>query len=134
MLGIGLDRWFEVRVVGQRRVAAHAVVVLDATFGGQAVVIPAHRVEDLLAPHPLVTSDGVGVGVGEHVPGMQMSRDGRRRGVDGEHCLAGLHLVAMECVELLVLPDLAPFGFEPLQGWLVGHHAASRRAVFFVGL
>ena len=52
-----------VGVVGERRVALDAVVVLDPALGGQAVVVPAHRVEDLLAPHALVAGDGVGVGV-----------------------------------------------------------------------
>ena len=34
---------------GSVRVAAHAVVVLHAPLGGQPVVVPAHRVEDLAA-------------------------------------------------------------------------------------
>ena len=69
----------EVRVVRQRRVAADAVVVLHAALGGQAVVVPAHRVEDLAAAHPLEARDRVGVGVGEDVADVQRAADRRRR-------------------------------------------------------
>ena len=55
----------EVRVVGKRWVALDPVVVLHTAFGGQTVVVPTHWVEHGLAPHALVTSDGVGVGVTE---------------------------------------------------------------------
>ena len=65
-LRIGFGRRSEVRVVRQGRVAAHAVVVLHPALGRQAVVVPADRVEDVLAAHPLVAGDQVGVGVGEH--------------------------------------------------------------------
>ena len=57
----------EVGVVGQRRVAADTEVVLNTTFGGQAVVVPSHRVEDLAAGHALIPGDRVGVGVAEDV-------------------------------------------------------------------
>ena len=67
------------------RIAAHAVVVLDAPLGGQAVVVPTHRVEDLLAGHALVAGDRVGVGVAEHVAHVQRAADGGRRRVDREH-------------------------------------------------
>lgn len=59
--------WGEVGVVGQGWVAADTVIVLDAAFGGEAVVIPAHGVEHGFAAHALVAGDDVGVGVGEHV-------------------------------------------------------------------
>ena len=42
--------------------------VLHPALGGQAVVVPADRVEDLAAAHPLEPGDGVGVGVREDVP------------------------------------------------------------------
>ena len=57
----------EVGVVGQRRVAADTEVVLNTPFGGQAVVVPSHRVEDLAAGHALIPGDRVGVGVAEDV-------------------------------------------------------------------
>jgi hypothetical protein len=56
-----LGRRRERRIVGQRRIAAHAVVVLHAAFGRQAVVVPPHRVEHLFAAHPLKASDQIGV-------------------------------------------------------------------------
>src|SRR3712207_8007416 len=41
-----------------------------------------HRVVDVLAAHPLVAGDEVGVRVAEHVPDVQRAARGRRRGVD----------------------------------------------------
>ena len=75
-------------VVVQGGVAAHAVVVLHAALGGQAVVVPAHRVEHLEAGHPLVAGDAVGLGVGEDVADVQRAAGGRRRGVDRVDLLA----------------------------------------------
>ena len=43
-----VGRWRERRVVRQARVAADAEVVLHPALGGQAVVVPAHGVEDRL--------------------------------------------------------------------------------------
>ncbi len=63
----------EAGLVRQGRVAADAVVVLDAAFGGQAVVVPPDRVEDLLAAHALEARDDVGLAVGEGVPEVQRS-------------------------------------------------------------
>ena len=78
----------EVGVVGQARVAAHAVVVLHAPLGGQAVVVPAHRVEDVLAAHALEARDEVGVGEREHVADVQRTRRRRRGRVDRVDLLA----------------------------------------------
>ena len=47
----------EAGLVRQRWVATDAVVVLDAAFGGQAVIVPPDRVEDLLAAHALEARD-----------------------------------------------------------------------------
>jgi hypothetical protein len=66
-----LGRRLEALVVGQRGVAADAVVVLHPPLGGQPVVVPAQRVVDVLAAHPLVAGHDVGVGVAEHVPHVQ---------------------------------------------------------------
>ena len=79
----------EVLLVGQGRVAAHAVVVLDPALGRQAVVVPADRVEDLEAAHALVASHAVGVGVAEDVADVQAAARRGRRGVDGEDLVAG---------------------------------------------
>ena len=117
LLGVRLGRRGEVGVVGQRGVAAHAVVVLHTPLGRQAVVVPAHRVEHGLAAHPLEAGDEVGVGVGEDVPDVQAAAHGRRRGVDGVDVLA--RLGAVECVGVLLLPPLRPRGLEALERGLV---------------
>ena len=78
----------ERRVEGLRRVAAHAVEVLHPALGGQAVVVPADRVEDGLAAHPLVAGEGVGLGVAEHVPDVDASRDTVGGGVSMENTSA----------------------------------------------
>ena len=116
----------EVGVVGHRRVAAHAVVVLHAPLGGQAVVVPAHRIEDLPAAHPLVARDRVGVRVGEHVADVQRAADRRRRRVDREDALARSR--AVEAVGPLALPDLAPPRLEPVERRLLGHRRARQLA------
>ena len=60
-----------VALVRQGRVAGNAVVVLHAAFCGQSVVVPAQRVEDVLAGHPLVAGQDVSLGVGEDVADVQ---------------------------------------------------------------
>ncbi len=107
----------EVGVVGQRRVAAHAEVVLHPALGRQAVVVPAHRVEHLEAAHPLEPRDQVGVRVGEDVADVQRPRHRRGRRVDRVDLLAGLRPV--EGVGVVVLPALRPGGLEPFQRRLV---------------
>ena len=78
----GLSRRHERRIVRQRRIAAHAVVVLHAALGRQSVVVPSHRIEHRLAAHPLKPRDDVGVGVREDVADVERPADGRRRRVD----------------------------------------------------
>ena len=72
-LGVGFARRGEVGVVRQRGITAHAVVVLHATLSRKTVVVPTHRVKNLLATHPLIAGNSVGVGVGEDVTGMQVA-------------------------------------------------------------
>ena len=102
-----------VGVVRQRRVAAHAVVVLHAALGGQAVVVPAHRVEDLAAAHALEPGDDVGVRVGEHVADVQRAGHRRRRRVDRVDLLAGGR--AVERVQVLRGPRLVPAGLDTVE-------------------
>ncbi len=103
---VAAERRLEALGVGLARVAADAVVVLDAALGGQAVVVPAHRVEDLLAGHALVAGDRVGVGVAEHVAHVQRAADGRRRRVDREDLVTGGG--AVERVDPVGFPDGGP--------------------------
>ena len=123
-LRVGLLRRREVGVVRQRRVAADAEVVLHPALGRQAVVVPAHRVEDLLAAHPLVAGDQVGVGVGEDVPDVQRAGDGRRGSVDRVDLLAGLG--AVEGVGVVGLPLRGPLRLQPLQRGLVRYDGRRR--------
>ena len=116
-LGVRLLGRRELGVVGQARVAADAEVVLDAALGREAVVVPAHRVEDRLPAHPLVARDQVGVGVGEHVADVEAAADGRRRRVDRVHVGAGPG--AVEAVGVVGLPLPAPGGLETLEGRLL---------------
>lgn len=123
-LGVGPVRRLEPRVVGDGGVAAHAEVVLHPALGGQAVVVPAHRVEDLAAAHPLETGDRVGVGVGEDVTDVQGTGDGRRRGVYRVDLLAGARPV--EAVGALGLPAGYTYGFQPVESRLLGHGRMAR--------
>ena len=116
-----LVRGSEAGVVRQRRVAAHAVVVLHAALGRQAVVVPAHRVEHRLAAHALEAHLDVGVRVAEDVPDVQAARRGRRGSVDredpGAADLGGADPV--EQVRALLGPCGIPLAFETLECGLV---------------
>jgi hypothetical protein len=126
-----LLRGREVRVVGQRGIAAHAVVVLGAALGGQAVVVPAQRVEAVLAAHALVAHDHVRLRVAEHVADVQRARGRRRRGVDAEHLVTGGVLV--EGVELLLAPYAVPLLLETLERGTVGDRGLGVRARCGIG-
>jgi hypothetical protein len=115
---IPAERRFESLDVVLGGVAPHAVVVLHATLGGQAVVVPAHRVEDRLAAHALVAGDDVGVGVAEHVAHVQRAAHGGRRRVDGEHALAIYRRV--ETVRAIGVPLGGPAVLDAVERRLVG--------------
>ncbi len=108
--------------VGQRGVAAHAVVVLHPSLGRQAVVVPAHRVEQVLAAHALEARGEVHVRVAEHVPDVQRARRRRRGRVDRvDRVAAGRERrLALEAVRALRLPDRRPLGFEAFEGGALG--------------
>src|SRR5215203_7502105 len=74
--------WNEVRVVWQRGIAAHTVVVLHAALGGQTVVVPYHRIQHRLAAHPLEARDDVGVCEREDVADVQRTADRGWRRID----------------------------------------------------
>ena len=119
LLAVGaLERRLEIRVIRQRDVHAHAVVVLHAALGRQAVVVPAHRVEHVVAAHALVACDHVGVGVAEDVADVQGAGHGGRRGVDRVHGLAVAGVP--ELVDAGFVPLGAPLVFEAVHAHLVG--------------
>ncbi len=106
------------RVVRQRRVAAHAVVVLHPALGGQAVVVPAHRVEDLLAAHPLEAGDQVGVGVARTRARRAARRTRSAAGCRSRRSSARVR-GAVEAVGALLAPALCPGLVQAVQGRLV---------------
>ncbi len=114
LLLAGRRRGLEELVVGQVGVAADPEEVLDAALGGQAVVVPAHRVEDHLAAHAPVACDDVGVRVAEHVADVQRARDRRWRRVDRVDLVARGR--GVEAVGGLGVPALDPLGLEALDG------------------
>ncbi len=115
----GFLRRGEAGVVGQRGIAAHAVDVLHAALGGQAVVVPADGVEDGFADHPLVAGHNVGVGEGEDVTDVQRTGDRRRRRVDGVDLLARPGPV--EAVGALFFPASYPYLLQAVESRLLGH-------------
>ena len=110
---IAVERGGEAGVERQRRVAAHAGDILHAAFGGEAVVVPTDGVEHLLAAHALETSDGVGVGVAEHMADVQRAAHRGRRGVDGEYL--GAARGAVEAVGAVGFPSLAQTGLDTVE-------------------
>ena len=117
-LGITTKRRLEVGVVVEGRVAAHAVVVLDPLLGGQPVVVPADRVEDVEPLHALVAGHAVGVGVAEDVTHVQRATGRGGWGVDGEHLGPGAcqRSLAIEGVGVLLLPHRGPLVLQALEG------------------
>ena len=117
VLAAGLD--LKIRVIVQRRFAAHAEVVLDAAFGRQAVVVPAHRVEDLEPAHALVARDAVGVGVAEDVTDVQRSADRGWGSVDAVDLFTGLR--AIEAVHLPLVPLCGPLAVQSVHRGSIGN-------------
>ena len=64
ILGRVTTKWrLKVGLIGDMRVAPYAEVILHPPFGGQAIVIPTHRVKNCFASHALVARNRVGMGV-----------------------------------------------------------------------
>ena len=120
-------RGLEVGVVGQRGIYAHAEVVLHAALGGQAVVVPTHRVEHGLTHHALVAGHDVSVRVGENMADVKGAGYRRRGSVDRVHLLA--RRVAVKGVGALAFPGLTPLGFEAFGCGAVGHARRLRTGV-----
>ena len=124
MLGWLLRRG-EPRVVRQRRIAPHTVVVLHAPLGGKAVVVPPHRVENLPATHPLVARDDVGVREGKDVAHVKRAAHGWRRGVD--RIDRRTRLRAIESTGSVSVPAAAPLLLESLERGLLRHLNRARQ-------
>ena len=114
---VAAERRLEGRVVVLGRVAAHAEVVLHAPLGGEPVVVPADRVVDDLAAHPLVADDAVGVGVAEDVAHVDRAGHRGRRGVDDEHlgAVAPVERGPVEPIDAVGLPALGPARLDAVE-------------------
>ena len=124
--GSGLLGGVKLGVVRHARVAAHAVEVLHPPLGRQPVVVPADRIEHVLAAHPLVARDQIGMGVGEHVTHMQRPRHGRRRSVDRVDLRSAVR--PHERVRPLLGPARRPLVLETLQRRLLRYDRRAGRA------
>ena len=118
-------------LVGLGRVTAHVVVVLHAALGGQAVVVPTHRVEDVHAAHALEAHHHIGLRVGEDVAHVERAGSRGRRRVDHVGLVAGP--VRVPAVDAALLPGRVPArlglgGVEVLRhlGRVDGRHTAGR--------
>lgn len=114
-----LGRWPVIGVVGDGGIATHTVVVLDAALRRQAVVIPAHGVEDVLARHAHVAGLDVRLGEGEHVSHVQRAGCGGRGSVDRVDLLPGG--VRVELVGSFREPALRQGSLQAFKGRLVGN-------------
>jgi hypothetical protein len=115
----GLISAAEVRVVGQRGVAAHTEVGLHPPLGGQARCRPIPSGRRAPPAHAPVAGHGVGLHVAEDRAHVQRARHRRGRGVDGEDLAPGAPVV--EAVGPLVLPRAADQrGLDPVEGGFVG--------------
>ncbi len=113
--GIRVERW----IGGDARIATNAEVVLDATLRGEPVVVPADRVEDLPALHPLEPCDEIGVRVGHHVADVKRAADRGWRRIDRVDLPAVLR--AVEPIRAAPIPPLRPLRLEAIQRWLLGN-------------
>ena len=91
--------------------SGHAMRALDQPFGGQAIVVETHRIEDVVAVHPPEAGHEVGLAVGIGVAQMQVARHRRRRRIDG---VEGVASVRVELVDALFLPQASSSGSRVL--------------------
>ena len=116
LLALRVVRLLELQagLVRHARLGAHVVIVLHAAFGGQAVVVPAHRVEHVAAAHPPEARQRVRLRVAEDVADVQRTGDGRRRRV---YRKARRGRVRIEAVGAVLFPQPAPplFGFTRIE-------------------
>ncbi len=95
-----------VRIVGQARLGTDAVDVLHPPFRGKPVVVPTHRIGDVLAGHPLIADQQVLVGVGETVADMKRSR--HRRGWSVHHEGLITRCLRVPAIDAPLVPAITP--------------------------
>ena len=95
-------------------VALDAEDVLHAALGGQAVVVPAHGIGDVLAQHALIAHQEVLMSVREHVAYVQRTGHRGRRAVHDKGLLSGAGRIVAVNAPLLPLPAPTLFCFPIL--------------------
>jgi hypothetical protein len=105
-IAAGFEVW-QVREVG---VAANVEEVLHPSFGGQAVVVPSHRIEDIHSSHAALARDEILVGVAEYVADVKRTAHGRRRRVHDESLVAFAR--GIPAIDIHFLPSGSPFAFD----------------------
>ena len=108
-------RGLKIRVIGQGGITTHPVIVLGTPLSREPVIVPAHGVKHLFAPHALVPGEAIGVGIGKHVSYVQRSRGRRWGSVDGEDFRA--LRFAVKRIDLLLFPGLPPTLFEAIYAY-----------------
>ena len=114
---------------GWRRVAAHAVVVLHPALGGEAVVVPADREEDVACRASAGSGRWRRSGCSRTRAHVERPRHGGRRRVDREHLVARPR-GAVEAVGAVGLPALGPARLDAVERRLLGdrpHQATAGR-------
>jgi hypothetical protein len=112
----GLDEGPPADVAG-----ADALAVLGEDLGGEAVVVEAEGVEDLLPPHAVVADHDVRVGVGVDVADVDPAGDCGRGGVDG---VGGPGVPGVEAVDPALVPaplEVGLGGLEVVASFEWGH-------------
>src|SRR5579859_8092021 len=110
----------ELLAVHLGRFAANGL--FDEALGGQAIVVEAHRIEDTLAAHPVVTRDYIGLGVGIAVADVKRAGDGQRWRVDG---VDGAGRVCIICIQVAVGPETSQARLGLREEVTVGQHVGS---------
>ncbi len=98
-------------MVGKSWIATDTIEILHSTLGGQAIVIPAHRIINFFAEHSLISGNQVSVGVAENVPYVKRARNSWWRGIYGvDSCfVCGF----VEAISTTCFPVGTPLGLEP---------------------
>ncbi|OQA21462.1 MAG: hypothetical protein BWY63_01266 [Chloroflexi bacterium ADurb.Bin360] len=101
---------------------ADTLPLLHQALSGQAVVIEAHGVEDIVAVHAEEARHEVGVAVGVDVPQVQVPGDGGRRGINAVDRRGG---IAVEVEDAAFLPEALPARLRCLRVVMLGQYHGS---------
>ncbi|CQB85757.1 Uncharacterised protein [Chlamydia trachomatis] len=105
-------RRLKIRVILQRSIHSHTVIVLHAAFCWQAVIIPTHWVENVKTLHTLISRNNIRMRVRKYVTNVQVATNGWRWSIDRIHGLTIARI--MECVSLSFVPITTPLVFKTI--------------------